>query len=67
MLLQLQQPPGHLLETLLVCDIIAKQTRVRAAVVQPRDTPKPLLAGRVPDLESDDGIGGGVEDALGDE
>jgi hypothetical protein len=67
MLLQLEQPPRHLLEALLVRDVVAEQTRVRAAVVQPRDTPEALLAGRVPDLETDDGVGGGVEDALGDE
>lgn len=40
---------------------------MRAAVVQPRDGAEPLLAGCIPDLEADDGVGGGVEDAFCDE
>lgn len=40
---------------------------MRAAIIQPRNTPEPLLAGRIPDLQADKGVGGAVEDALGDE
>lgn len=38
-----------------------------AAVVEARDGAEALLAGGVPDLQADGGVGGGVEDALGDE
>lgn len=62
--LEFQQPAGHFLEGGLVGDIVAEETRVRAAVVQSRDTPEPFLAGCVPDLEADDRVGGCVEDAF---
>lgn len=48
-------------------DIIAQKTRAGGAVVQPGDTAKSLLAGRVPYLQSDDGVRGRIEDALCDE
>lgn len=40
---------------------------MRAAIVESRDAAEAFLAGGVPDLEADDGVGGAVEDALGDE
>lgn len=40
---------------------------MRAAVVQAGYTPEAFLACCVPDLQTDDGVGGAVEDALGDE
>lgn len=64
---QLAQPARHLLEALLVGDIITEQTGVRAAVVQTRDTAEPFLTGRIPDLETHDRVGCTVEDAFGDE
>lgn len=48
-------------------DIIAQETRAGGAVVQPGDAAESLLARRIPYLESDDSVGGGVEDALCDE
>ena len=40
---------------------------MRAAVVQTRDTAESFLARCIPDLETHDCVGGGVEDAFGDE
>ncbi len=38
-----------------------------AAVVETRDGAEAFLAGGVPDLEADGGVGGCIEDTLGDE
>lgn len=40
---------------------------MRAPVIQSRNRAEPLLPSRIPDLEADDCVGGGVEDAFGDE
>jgi len=65
--LQLEQPAGHLVEAALVGDVVAEQAGVGAAVVEAGDAAEALLAGRVPYLQADDGVGGRVEDAFGDE
>lgn len=40
---------------------------MRTAVIQSGDRAEPLLPGRIPDLQADDRVGGGVEDAFCDE
>jgi hypothetical protein len=47
-------------------DIIAEQACVRAAIIKPRDRTESLLSGRIPDLETHDGIGCMIQDALSD-
>jgi hypothetical protein len=64
---QFAQPAGHLLETVFVGDVIAEEAGVCAAVVEAGDGAEALLAGCVPDLEADGGVGSCVEDAFGDE
>lgn len=62
---QLAQPAGHLLEAVFVGDVIAEEAGVGAAVVETRDGAEALLAGSVPDLEADGGVGGCIEDTFG--
>ncbi len=67
LLAQVRQPAAHLAEAVVVGDAVAQDAGVRAAVVQARDGAEALLPGRVPDLQPHDGVGVGVEDALGQE
>lgn len=64
---QLAQPARHLGETVLVGDIIAEETGVRAAVIKTRDRAKTFLASRIPDLKTDGRVGGRIENAFRDE
>lgn len=64
-LLQFREPAGHFLEALLVGDVVTEKAGIGAAVVETRDAAETFLAGCVPDLKSNDGIGGAVEDAFG--
>ena len=64
---QLAQPARHLSETVLVGDIIAEETGVRATVIKTRNRAKAFLASRIPNLKTDGGVGGRIEDAFRDE
>lgn len=62
---ELQQPSCHFLEALFICDVVAEQARVGAAVVQAGNATETFLARGIPDLETNDGIRCSIDDALG--
>ncbi|KFY06482.1 hypothetical protein V492_08027 [Pseudogymnoascus sp. VKM F-4246] len=62
---QLRQPPSHLLKAPCIRDAVADNTRIRAAIVQARDRPKPFLPSGVPELQAHERVGVGVVDAFG--
>jgi hypothetical protein len=47
-------------------DIIAEENCLRSSVIKARHATEPLLSGCIPYLQPDDGIRGGIEDALCD-
>ena len=66
-LFELEEPAGHVPEALLIRDVVAEQAGMGAPIVEAGDAPEALLAGRIPDLKANEGVGSTVQHALGDE